>query len=176
MTHYSRAEWHARPPRGRTPLERHEVEGIALHWPGITVPLGNPARVMSALRSWQALHMDTNQIAAGGASDIAYQVAVDQLGNTYKLRGLRIRSGANGNTDLNDRFGAILLVLAEGEKPTPQLIDAVKRRIARHRQLFPHSKRIVGHGQIRPGGTLCPGPRVQRLINAGAFDPTGGIR
>ena len=168
---YNRDDWNARPNRGRVALDRVDVEGIALHWPGITSPLGNPERVMSALRSWQAMHMDQR-----GWSDIAYQVAVDQSGNTYRLRGLRFRSGANGDQDVNERFGAMLLVVAEDEKPTEELIRATRRLIARHRQLFTRSKRIVGHGQIRPGGTACPGPHVNKLIANGPFDPTGRIR
>lgn len=172
MTAYSRAQTGLRPYKAhylfRPPPP---VEGIALHWPATSSPLRNTARVMSALRAWQTYHMDVK-----GWSDIAYQVAIDQAGNTYRLRGLRYRSAANGDEDTNERFGALLLVVAQGEKPTQELIEATRRVIARHRALFQHSKRIVGHGEIRPGPTACPGPQIQKLIDDGKFDPTGGIR
>lgn len=171
MTHYSRSEIGLRPARAKYLLQRSAVDGIAIHWPGMKTPLGNPERVMSALRSWQALHMDTDQIAEGGASDIAYQSAVDQLGNVYQLRGLRYRSGANGNMDLNERFGALLLVLAIGEKPSGLMLRTTRRRIAAHRRIFPGSKLVVGHGEIRPGGTQCPGAQLQAIIDSGGLRP-----
>ena len=171
MTYYSRRDWKARPPRARYKLREGDVDGIALHWPAISSPLGNPDRVMSALRAWQNDHMDN---PAKRWSDIAYQVAIDQEGNTYRLRGLRHRSAANGGTDVNLRFGAILLVVAGGEHPTMPLIEATRKRIAVFRRYFPDANRIVGHRDIRPpevGATACPGDRIHRLILAGAFDP-----
>lgn len=166
MTHYSRDHWGARPYEAHYLLDRDRVEGIALHWPAITKRLTDVEQVEAALRSWQQYHMDTR-----GWSDIAYQVAIDQAGNTYRLRGLRYRSAANGDENLNQRFGALLLVVAEGEKPSEKLVTTTRRIIGKHRALFPLSRRIVGHGQIRPEPTACPGPAIQRLINDGAFTP-----
>lgn len=167
MTRYSREDWRARPATGGPgPLNPADVVGIALHWPAMGGPLKNVEDVKAGLRAWQTYHMDTQ-----GWSDIAYQEAVDQQGNVYALRGLRTQPGANGNEDLNERFGALLLVVGPGEEPSQALIKAVRRRIARHRDLFPKSRRIVGHGEIRPGGTACPGPKVQALIGQGIFNP-----
>lgn len=166
MTTYSRSDWGARAPKGGPgSLDPSEVEGIALHWPAMKSPLRTPADVKAALRGWQNYHMDGH-----GWSDIAYQVAVDQDGNRYELRGLRTQSGANGDAAVNQRFGAILLVLAPGEEPSAAMMREARAVIAEHRALFPKSRRVVGHSQIRPEGTACPGPIVQRLINAGAFN------
>lgn len=168
MTFLTRADWGARPPRqGPGPLDPLDVIGIALHWPAMAKPLRGDA-VSAALRSWQDYHMDTR-----GWSDIAYQEAIDQDGNVYELRGLHTQSGANGDTDVNEEYGALLLVLAPGELPTPELMTATRARIARHRTLFPQSRRVVGHQQIRPEPTACPGPIVQKLIDADRFNPTG---
>jgi Flp pilus assembly pilin Flp len=165
--HFSRADWHARPPRsGPGALTASRVEGIALHWPAITKPIHGVANVSAALRAWQNFHMDSR-----GWSDIAYQVAIDQDGNVYQLRGLTTQSGANGDTDVNERFGALLLVVAEGEQPTARMISSARAVIAHQRKLYPGSHRIVGHGQIRPEPTACPGPAVQQLINSGRFEP-----
>jgi hypothetical protein len=106
-----------------------------------------------------------------GWSDIAYQEAVDQAGDYWILRGLGTRSAANGDTDVNTRFGALLLILAPGEKPSPAMIRTVRKRVAAHRRRFPRSRRLVGHGEIRPEPTACPGPAAQRLIESGAFEP-----
>lgn len=167
MTTYSRKDWGARTPTaGPGDLTPSRVEGIALHWPAMSSPLRTVAAVMDALRSWQTYHMLTK-----GWSDIAYQVAVDQAGNRYILRGLAVQSGANGGDDVNERFGAALLVVAPGEQPTPELIAEVRTVVADHRAMFPNSRRVVGHSQIRPEPTACPGPAVLRLINEGAFNP-----
>lgn len=166
MTRYSRSEWGARPAAKGIPLNPARVVGIALHWPGMSEPLETVASVSAALRSWQRMHMDSR-----GWRDIAYQEAIDQAGNVYQLRGLRRQSGANGTETLNQAYGALLLVLGPGEHPTAAMTAAVRRRIRRHRLLFPGSSRIVGHGQIRPGGTTCPGPIVQNLITRGVFNP-----
>lgn len=169
MTYYGRDDWGARPRRGTpTPLAEHRVSGIALHWPGVSkpTPIRGVENVSRWLRSWQDYHMDTK-----GWSDIAYQEAVDQEGNAYKLRGLATQSGANGNLDLNQRFGALLLVMVPGEQPTQALITTVRRRIELFRELFPDAKSIVGHGQIRPGGSTCPGPIILDHIRRGAFEP-----
>lgn len=167
MAHFSRTDWGARAPRsGPGNLSPTQVEGIALHWPAMTQPLRGIAAVKAALRGWQKYHMDGQ-----GWSDIGYQVAVDQDGNRYELRGLRTQSGANGDRDVNERFGAVLLILAPGEEPTPAMVAEVRRVIADHRALFPRSRRIVGHTDIRPEPTACPGPAALRLIRAGAFDP-----
>lgn len=166
--HFSRKDWQARPPRGRYPLHPLEVEGVALHWPAITTPRVTVAQVKTALRAWQRYHMDTH-----GWSDIAYQIAVDNRGNWYQLRGLRHRSGANGDLDVNQRFGAFLLVLAEDEQPSPELVATVRNRIARFRHIFPNADQILGHQDVRPDPTACPGPLVMDLIHRGRFEPKG---
>lgn len=166
---FKRRDWKAR-PRRRHPgtLDPRQVEGIALHWPGMKNAL--PPRIdaiAAALRGWQDYHMDEH-----GWSDIAYQVAIDQLGNRWRLRGLRNRSAANGDTAVNLRYGAALLILGPGEAPTDAMRLQVRQVVSDHRRLFSESHRIVGHGEIRPdGGTDCPGAMVERFIKAGAFEP-----
>lgn len=166
MTRYSRSDWSARPGTpGPGRLDPQHVRGLALHWPGLAKPMRGDLNVMAALRSWQNMHMDTR-----GWSDLAYQETIDQDGNVYAGRGLRVQSGANGDEDTNQRFGAILLVIAPGEEPTEALIKALRRRIRRHRELFPRSTRIVGHCDIRPEPTACPGPAVTALIESGELE------
>ncbi|HET7689347.1 MAG TPA: hypothetical protein VFK41_03145 [Nocardioidaceae bacterium] len=172
MTTYTRADIGLRPATGGPGrLDAEEVEGIALHWPAISKPLRDVADVKAALRGWQAYHMDHKDW-----SDIAYQVAVDQAGNRYELRGLATQSGANGDQDVNERFGALLLILAPGEKPTRRMVRGVRRVVKQHRALFPQSRRIVGHSEIRPEPTACPGPAALAAIRAGRFEPVSFTR
>lgn len=167
-TYLPRSAWNARPPKpGPGLLVPARVEGIAFHWPGADTsrPISKAA-VPRALRGWQDFHMDGR-----GWSDIAYQVAVDQWGRVWTLRGLTAQSGANGDQDVNRRYAAVLLLLVEGETPSAAMVDAVRLVVADLRRLYPHARRLVGHGQIRPGGgTECPGPAVLAALAHHAFD------
>lgn len=165
-----RSAWNARPRRSHPGiLEADEVIGLAFHWPGSQTsrPLSRDA-VPRALRSWQDFHMDGN-----GWSDIAYQVAVDQWGRGWELRGLAVRSAANGGTWVNSTHGAVLLVLVQGEEPSAAMLETARLVVAEHRRLFGGSTELVGHGAIRPGGgTECPGPQVRAALERGEFNPT----
>ena len=164
-----RSAWNARPPRsGPGSLTVSRVEGAVIHWPGTgsTSVIHSRTAVASALRGWQNYHMDSR-----GWSDIAYQVAVDQAGRAWTLRGLRTQSGANGNNDLNERYGAILLVLVTGEQPTAAMKATTRGVIADFRRIFTRGTAIRPHSAVRPGGTDCPGPAARAAIARGEFTP-----
>lgn len=169
MARISRAQWGARPATLAEPLDGTQVDGLAFHWPGWksgSDAIRGVVAVSAALRSWQRMHM-----VVSGNRDIAYQVAVDQDGNRYELRGLDGQSAANGDEDVNRRFGAVLLVLAPGEIPSEAMIREVQNVVRDHRALFPKSIQILGHQDVRPEPTACPGAIVMRLIGEGAFEP-----
>lgn len=178
VTYLPRSAWAARPSRGATALVAANIDGEALHWPGMAKPIDaagaiGQRRIASALRGWQNYHMDTR-----GWSDIAYQIAIDQAGRAWTLRGLNIRSGANGDADVNRRFGAFLLVLAPGEQPSAAMIATTKAVITDFRKRFPSARlKPYGHQDVRPRNsqgqetTDCPGPITEAAINAGHFTP-----
>lgn len=169
MARISRAQWGARPAAKADPLDATRVVGLAFHWPGFEdagQAIRGVASVAAALRSWQRMHMDDKHWR-----DIAYQVAIDQDGNRYELRGLDGQSAANGDQDVNETFGAALLVLAPGEQPSDAMIREAQNVVRDHRALFPRSEVLVGHQEIRPEPTSCPGALVMRLLHDGAFEP-----
>lgn len=164
-----RSEWEARTPEGGPGLlDPDHVEGVAVHWPGTEshTPILSKAAVASALRGWQAYHMDGR-----GWSDIAYQVAVDQAGRAWSLRGFRTQSGANGNEDVNERYGAVLLVLVQGEEPSAAMKATTRAVIADFRRMYPKGTAIKGHRDVRPAGTDCPGPAAYAALVRGEFTP-----
>jgi hypothetical protein len=164
-----RSAWRARPPNGGPgQLTVSRVEGAVIHWPGSGEKdsFDSQAEVAAALRGWQNFHMDDR-----GWSDIAYQVAVDQAGRAWTLRGLRNQSGANGNNDLNERYGAILLVLITGEQPSAAMKATVRGVIADFRKIYPEGTAIKPHSAVRPDGTDCPGPAARAAIARGDFNP-----
>jgi hypothetical protein len=164
-----RSAWNARPPTaGPGNLTVSRVEGVVIHWPGTgsTSVIHSKTAVASALRGWQNYHMDSR-----GWSDIAYQVAVDQAGRAWTLRGLRTQSGANGNNDVNERYGAILLVLATAEQPTAAMKATTRAVVADFRRLYPRGTAIRPHSAVRPDPTDCPGPAARAAISRGDFTP-----
>jgi hypothetical protein len=168
LTYLQRSAWTDRPSKGPTHLNVTGVLGTALHYPG----MGNRRLfaqddVARALRGWQDYHMDGR-----GWSDIAYQVAVDQAGRVWTLRGLTTRSGANGDEEANLEYGALLLVVGDDEAPTGALINSTRQVVADFRRLYPKATAIKPHSAVRPSGTKCPGDRVRALIAARQFEPT----
>lgn len=172
VTYLPRSAWDARPSRGGVALVPSAVIGEALHWPGMDKPIDaagaiGQRRVASALRGWQNYHMDDR-----GWSDIAYQIAIDQAGRAWTLRGLNIRSGANGDATVNKLYGAFLLVLAPGEQPSAAMKSTVKGVILDFRKRFPKASLTPkGHRDVRAEGTDCPGPLAYAAIKRGEFTP-----
>lgn len=163
----SRSAWDARPPTNSTGLVASEVDGIGIHYPAMgTRKLVTQAQVASALRGWQDYHMDDKDWA-----DIAYQAAVDQAGRKWTLRGLKIRSAANGNADVNDRYGAILLVIGDNEPLSAALKATVREVVAEFRHYYPKGTQIRPHSAIRPDPTSCPGNLARAAIARGEFEP-----
>ncbi|WP_327633650.1 peptidoglycan recognition protein family protein [Kribbella sp. NBC_00482] len=164
-----RSAWNARPPNGGPGnLTVSRVEGAVIHWPGTgsTSVIHSKAAVASALRGWQNYHMDSR-----GWSDIAYQVAVDQAGRAWTLRGLRTQSGANGDADVNERYGAVLLILVTGEQPSAAMKATTRAVIADFRRIYPRGTAIRPHSAVRPAGTDCPGDPARAAIARGEFTP-----
>jgi hypothetical protein len=169
VTYLPRSAWHARPPNGGPGnLTVSRIEGAVIHWPGTgsTKVIHTQAAVASALRGWQDYHMDTR-----GWSDIAYQVAVDQSGRAWTLRGLRTQSGANGDNDVNERYGAILLILVTGEQPSAAMKATTRAVIADFRRIYPRGTAIRPHSAVRPEPTDCPGDPARAAISRGDFTP-----
>jgi len=171
LNYLPRSAWNARASKGPVHLNAAGLLGTAIHWPG----MGNrylfaQDDVAAALRGWQDYHMDDR-----GWSDIAYQVAVDLAGRAWQLRGLTTRSGANGDADANEAYGAILLVLGTGQTPTGAMINTTRQVIADFRRLYPKATAIKPHSWVRTHytgeGTDCPGDPARALIAAGQLEP-----
>ena len=164
----SRSAWGARPPTNSSALIASEVDGTGIHYPGMgSRKLVTQDQVASALRGWQNYHMDDR-----GWADIAYQAAVDQAGRKWTLRGLKIRSAANGDSDVNHRYGAILLVIGDDEPLSEALKATVREVVAEFRLYYPKGVLIRPHSAIRPDPTSCPGNRARLAISRGEFEPT----
>lgn len=166
MTYHRRKRWTSVPAANANRVVRSRVRGVAIHWNGPKVPLSalkDPRRFLEGVRRY---HVHSN-----GWSDIAYNVAVDQNGDVWQLRGFGYQSAANGSAQLNDEYLAIFCVLGEGQVPSEEMVRGIRKAVRRFRLRYPFAKEIVGHGDIRPGGTACPGPALARKVKAGKLRP-----
>ena len=166
-----RSAWGAAPVdgSGSAPLDPDQVRGVALHWPGTEshTPIASYEAVASALRGWQEYHQNGR-----GWSDIAYQVAVDQTGRAWTLRGFTTRSAANGDATMNAQYGAILLVLVQGEAPSAAMKATTREVVADFRRRYPEGTAVKAHADVRPEPTDCPGPAATAALRRGEFTPS----
>lgn len=169
MAYYSRSSWTssaksavALAGTGRTQTE------IYIHYPGQAAAIGKASveSQKARLRGYLRLHK-----VARGWADIAYNVAVDQRGNVYELRGIDRQCGANGGTASNRRGQAILVLVGNNEAPTAECIAGIKDAVSRIRKVHPTAKRIRGHQQSPDASTACPGSHLMRLVRSGALEP-----
>lgn len=163
----SRAEIGLDAPKSRVLMVRSN--GNHIHWNGPAVSpavaAGDFEEVKSYLRSTQAFHMGPQR----GWADIGYSFAVDSHGRIYELRGWMVAGAHTPN--YNSTSHGILLVLGEGQSPTPAMVNAVRSFIAEH-------NRRHGVGYIRPHSaakaTQCPGDELRAMIARGELDPAKG--
>ena len=139
-----------------------QINGVALHHPGTpgTIGIETEAATAARLEGYRRQHVNVN-----GWKDIAYNVAVDQRGNVWSLRGVSRQSGANGTTSANRSRGAILLLIGNNEAPSQAMIDAVLYAVRLWDARYPGVKYVNPHSKFV--STACPGKPVRRLLNDG---------
>lgn len=135
--------------------------GTAHHWPGDPIkhlPRSH-AQHLASVASYRIYHKNN------GYCDLAYNDVVCPCGIIIPGRGLSKRSGANGTALLNTQYAALLWLLGKGEAGTAKQIAAAE---AWCRKTGGVKK---AHGEIRPGGTACPGPWVTSWVHGAVVVP-----
>lgn len=145
-------------PKSRTKFGK-TPKGLAWHWEGGGTPEATLEDSKKTLRSVQKSHMNNK---AEGYVDIAYNIAVDCLGNIFILRGWDVQGGANGGSgDSNTAYISAVYLSGPGEPFTDAAKEAaaVIRGMANGRGIgsenYPHS-----HFKA----TSCPGPEITEFI------------
>ena len=120
---FTRSDWGARPASHVNPLDYSQVRDLIVHYPGTASPIArDDESIRRALRGWQDYHIDKK-----GWSDLAYNVAVDQLGRVWEGRGYDRRDGATsgrGGTSMS-----ILAMVGNDEAPTDLMLSGILRVI-----------------------------------------------
>jgi hypothetical protein len=148
------------------PLDSSTLEGIAVHYTGSA---GSVARLDPAamLRGELTDHVDGRKW-----SDIAYQVAFSIDGRIWDCRGIDWRPAANGDQDVNTRFGAATFLLGVADVPTHEQVASFKAwRDLVWLTRWPKATKVVGHRDLH--STACPGDHLYALVKSGDLTTTG---
>ena len=173
MAYYSRSAWTSTGKGGvRLAGSGRTMTTIYIHYPGQGAAIGRAsvASTRNRLEGYRRQHKNVN-----GWADIAYNVAVDQSGNVWELRGIDRQSGANGGTASNRSGQAILVLVGNNEKPTAECVAGIKDAVRRIRKVHPKASRIRGHQQSPDASTACPGAHLMGLVRSGGLEPGGTV-
>jgi hypothetical protein len=164
---HSRHETGLRPRLAKPPAIRNEGQtchyGGASPWPA-RVDRSSAARFIETanhdscpaiLRAWQAFHIDGR-----GWTDIAYNSAVCPHGHRYDLRGVGVRSGANGTNEGNARSCATVYIAGDNDP----LTDLARVAFLDEGERFGHGL-VWNHSDWKP--TSCAGSPIKAWQRAG---------
>lgn len=167
MTWHPRSDW-TKAPKGGTVLAGtgRVITTIYIHFPGAGPRTIGTASPRARLEGYRRYHKGTQ-----GWADIAYNLAVDQRGDVWELRGIDRQSGANGGTRSNRHGMAVLVLVGDNEEPTAACIAGIKDAVRRIRAQHPKARAIKGHQESPDASTDCPGEPLMRLVRAGALEP-----
>lgn len=177
MAYHSRSAWTSTGKGGVVLAgSGRTMTHIYIHYPGQGAAIGraSTASTRNRLEGYRRQHKNIN-----GWADIAYNLAVDQNGDVWELRGIDRQSGANGGTTSNRHGQAILVLVGNGEAPTAECVAGIKDAVARIRAVHPSARTIRGHQQSPDASTACPGVHLMRLVRSGGLEPgaapSGGV-
>lgn len=102
---------------------------------------------------------------------LGYNVAVDQQGVSWEIRGTDYRPAANIEVN-NTTF--TILALVDWQNPcNPAMVDTIRRIVAWARQQAGQDLPVVGHRDV--GSTRCPGDGIYNQIQANVFEPSEDV-
>ncbi|WP_329472770.1 peptidoglycan recognition protein family protein [Streptomyces sp. NBC_01723] len=147
------------------------TKGVKVHYEGAPVSTKLLSDHNACIAEWKNIRKSHLANTAEGYSDVAYNYAACPHGYLLEGRGLRKRTGANGNQTLNQGHYAIVgLVGSEGlTQPTDAMLSAIRDGIELLRKNGAGTE-IKGH---RDGyATACPGGPLYAWVQKGAPRPT----
>jgi len=146
------------------------TKGVKVHYEGTAVSTTLLTDHAECIAEWKAIRKAHLANTKENYSDIAYNYGACPHGYLLEGRGLRKRTGANGNQALNAAHYAIVgLVGSEGlTKPTDAMLGAIRDGIELLRKNGAGTE-IKGH---KDGyATACPGPALYSWVQKGAPRP-----
>lgn len=164
---YDQQDWGSRTEYADYTKLPFRPDKVVIHYGGWTTQIVGVEDEKDRLRRWQRYHIDGR-----GWTDIAYNFAVGDSGSVYRLRGYN-RSGAqsgdyepDGIPENHEAIGVVWI----GGAPKPEnggpyspseQAYAAMGRLVREADM----PTVLGHRQIKPGSTSCPGSYWQDWID-----------
>ena len=146
------------------------AKGVKVHYEGTAVSQKLLTDHAACIAEWQAIRRSHLANKEENYSDVAYNYAACPHGYLLEGRGLRKRTGANGNQELNRAHYAILgLVGSSGlTEPNDAMLGAIRDGIELLRKNGAGTE-VKGH---RDGyATACPGAALYAWVKKGAPRP-----
>ncbi|MFD6275846.1 peptidoglycan-binding protein [Streptomyces sp. NPDC060209] len=148
------------------------TKGVKVHYEGTAVSTKLLADHDACIDEWKNIRRSHLANTAENYSDVAYNYAACAHGYLLEGRGLKKRTGANGNQALNQAHYAILgLVGSSGlTEPNDAMLGAIRDGIDLLRKNGAGTE-VKGH---RDGyATACPGGPLYAWVQKGAPRPAG---
>jgi hypothetical protein len=165
----TRAAWGARPPRSTTPLVASEQRGVCVHYSASGADrVADHDDCAARVRAIQNFHLDVR-----GWADGAYSWCVCGHGYRFAMRGLGVRTAANGTNTGNDGYHAVCFLGFDNigrDDVTGKAKQAITDCIATVRARYPKATAVRPHSWFKP--TACPGDELRAWITAGLSVPT----
>nr|WP_233841792.1 peptidoglycan recognition family protein [Streptomyces microflavus] len=146
------------------------TRGVKVHYEGTPVSIRLLTDHDACIAEWKAIRRSHLANTVENYSDVAYNYAACPHGYLLEGRGLRRRTGANGNQALNQAHYAIVGLLGSSglTEPPELMLSAIRDGIDLLRKNGAGSE-IKGH---RDGyATACPGGPLYAWVQAGAPRP-----
>jgi tetratricopeptide (TPR) repeat protein len=162
LTILPRSAWGAR--RTRPNLDRMTtIWRITVHHTATTLPSNSSRVAADAIRTFQKQHQDDK-----GWADIGYHYVVDPSGRIWEGRPIQWQGAHAGNPELNvGNVGVALIGDFTVQQPSAAqkkaLCDLLDSLCARYHVERGH---VYTHKEIRQEPTECPGPALQRVVDA----------
>lgn len=164
----SRKAWGAgsRDCRARI-FPRSIIRGVKVHYSGSAADaMQDHSRCDDVFRRWQAMHMGPGGLGVPqGGCDVAYSHGICPHGFTFVGRGFRNRPGANGTTDCNRRYLAVVIFGGDrtGRRDvTEQQRKSLMHYVRRVRTIFPWARHVGFHSDC--AATACPGDELRAFV------------
>lgn len=156
----TRREWGAAPARGVPRLAPERVAFLVLHYSAMDADeRPRHAECAARVRAIQRYHQTSDQLAPGGAADIAYNWLVCRHGYVFVGRGWRRRSAATGPA--NDCSVAVCFLgndSAARDDVTSAGRRAIRDVLAFCERNAPNLRGVRGHRDFM--STSCPGDEL----------------
>jgi hypothetical protein len=147
-----------------------KLQRIVIHWNGGA--LRTPYDTAQVLRNQQHAYLTQKQ----PPYSLGYNDAIDDPGESWEIRGEDIKCAANVEVNESSYAIQVLVYSPTGDTWSPAndaQIDAIRKRVARIREVAGWKVPIVGHFDVahQSTHTPCPGPAIRQQIADGVFEP-----